>query len=209
MSKLIFCMLILHIHVCFSNDPSISAVRLLYRQAATEEHACRELLNILETYNTGNDPLLAGYKASALMLMAKHVFNPLNKWSYFCKGKKMLDAAIDADKNNVELRFLRFAVQTSAPSFLGYCYAVQRDKAFLLSAVHQINDTSLKEWIISFLRNSSFLSARERQDLLSLVPSQSNSYLRLLTCGETISKENELVYGSKKPCLRYIKFPGS
>lgn len=84
------------------------------------------------------------------MMMAKHVVNPFAKLSYFKKGKNMLEKAIEADSENVELRFLRYAAQTNAPSFLGYDDHIAGDKKFLLQTGDSI-DKTLKNFISSQL----------------------------------------------------------
>ncbi len=71
--------------------PSIDEIRSLYEKAVTDESACNKLIEILSPYNEKNNPLYAGYKASAIMMMAKHVFNPFSKMSYFKKGKRILE----------------------------------------------------------------------------------------------------------------------
>lgn len=121
---------------CFAKEPSIEEVRSLYRQAVKEEKECKELIDLLAPYNENNDPLLLGYKAGATMLMAKHALSPFSKLSYFKKGRKLLQKAIDADKENIELRFLRFGIQTNAPSFLGYKDSIEEDKLFLIRSIN-------------------------------------------------------------------------
>ena len=41
------------------------------------------------------------------MMMAKHVFNPFSKLSYFKKGKQMLENAIETDGQNLELEIFK------------------------------------------------------------------------------------------------------
>lgn len=95
----------------YADIPSKSEVRSAFQKAAIEERSCSGLIKMLEVYNENNNPLLAGYKACATMMMAKYVFNPFTKLSYFSKGKSLLEKCIKADKQNIELRFLRYTVQ--------------------------------------------------------------------------------------------------
>lgn len=148
-----------------ASDPSIKSVRELYQQAAAKEEFCKKLLTILEPYSEKNNVLLAGYKGCATMLKAKYNFNPFAKLSNFIKGKNLLEKSIEMDKNNIELRFLRFAVQTNTPSFLGYKSAIKDDKIFLLNYYHNITDAQLKHWLISFLKTSTSLTAKEKQNI--------------------------------------------
>ena len=141
----------------FAKTPSLTQVRSLYEQAANDEKACRELLEWLKPYNESNNPLLYGYRAASTMMMANYVFNPFSKLSYFNKGKKMLGTAINADGKNVELRFIRFGVQTNVPSFLGYNNYVERDKIFLKQSIPGIEDQNLKNMIVSYFKKRGYL----------------------------------------------------
>ncbi|MGZ5220500.1 MAG: hypothetical protein ACXWC7_10485 [Chitinophagaceae bacterium] len=149
----------------FTGTPSIQEVRQIYQEAASGEKQCKKLVALLAPYTEKNNPLLAGYKGSATMLMARYADNPFTKLSYFKKGKKMVEKAIVADQMNVELRFLRFAAQTNAPSFLGYADDIETDKAFLLKSISQLRDPELRITIISYLKNSGALTTKQKQQL--------------------------------------------
>lgn len=88
------------------------------------------------------------------MLMAKHVINPFSKLSYFKKGRIMLEKAINTDKNNVELRFLRYTIQTSVPAFLNYSQDKKQDKEFLISSLVSLEDHELKQAINNYLKKT-------------------------------------------------------
>ncbi|HUZ60479.1 MAG TPA: hypothetical protein VMU83_17040 [Hanamia sp.] len=143
--------------------PSIGEVRSLYQKSMTSEDACKKLIQILESYK--KDPLYLGYSGCATMLMAKHAFNPFSKFSYFKKGKRMLEEAIKADEKNFELRFLRFTAQTNMPSFLGYNGNITKDKTFILDSFSQIKDVKLEEYVLPSLRESKDLTQSEKEKL--------------------------------------------
>jgi hypothetical protein len=149
----------------FSSAFSITQVRSLYQKAATEEKSCTELISLLKPWDAENNPLLAGYKACASMMMAKYTINPIRKLSYFIKGINALEKAITADKANSVLRFLRFGIQTNIPFFLGYKENIHGDKSFLLDSISHLNDLELKTWIISYLNESNNLTFTEKQNI--------------------------------------------
>ena len=131
--------------------PTLAKVRSLYALTEKQEQACKELMEILSPYNEKNNPLYLGYKSSATMMMARYVSNPFSKLSYFNRGKKMLEKAVNADKYNIELRSLRFLVQSNVPSFLGYNDDIDSDKTFIISNAHLVKDPELKKNIIYFM----------------------------------------------------------
>ena len=166
MKKLFILGLLFYGFTAFGIVPvDMNEVRTLYKEAVTSEKSCKELVEISSGFNEKNNPLMLGYKGSGTMLMAKHVMNPFSKMSYFKKGKQMLEKASEVDKNNIELRFLRFTAQTNMPSFLGYNNSIDYDKKFILNSFSQIKDIKLKEFILPVLHKSKYLTVEEKQQL--------------------------------------------
>jgi hypothetical protein len=64
----------------------------------------------------------------------------------------MLANAIKMDSNNAELRLLRLAAQTKAPSFLGYHQDIKRDKRFLKHRLPHIKNAPRKKFIIERIK---------------------------------------------------------
>jgi hypothetical protein len=144
-------MLLLFSSFAYAKVPAIKDVRIMLHSATTNEEACIKLINLLGPYNETNNPLLFGYRGGATMLMAKHVFNPFSKLSYFKKGRSMLETAIKVEKNNIELRFLRYSIQTNVPGFLNYNSDKNSDRAFLSSSITRLKDQELQKIISDYL----------------------------------------------------------
>src|SRR5690606_36620238 len=114
----------------FCQNPPLNNVRILFQKAAVDERSCFELIALLEPIDS-SDHLLYGYKGANLMISAKYVFNPFRQLSRCNNGKRMLDIALSGGGSDVELRFLRFAIQKNSPSFLGYNQYLEKDRQFL------------------------------------------------------------------------------
>lgn len=162
-----FCLLMMTEHI-YGGPPSISQVRNMYQLAASQESQCKKLISDLGSYNENNNPLLGGYRACAIMIMAKYVFNPFDKLSKFNEGKKLLEKCIRKDSSKTELQYLRLTIQCNAPAFLGYKSSVQQDKTFLMASVANMKDVQLKKQVISFLLGSGLLSEAEKKKLNAL-----------------------------------------
>ncbi|MEO6135614.1 MAG: hypothetical protein ABIP35_10705 [Ginsengibacter sp.] len=143
--------------------PTKEQVRPMYKKAANSEAACKDLIKILAPFNENNNALLSGYKGSATMMMAKYVFNPFSKMSYFNKGKNILENAINTEKNNVELRFIRYCVQTNIPFFLGYKSDIKPDKEFILASLKKLDEIPLRTMIVEYFGEQEDLSSLEKQ----------------------------------------------
>jgi len=144
-----------------ANSSVLPEIRTLYLKAKNDETSCRRIIDI--GMPTESQEVVKGYKACATIIMAEHTFNPSKKLSYFNKGKAELDKLVQSNNNNPELRFLRFTIQSNAPSFLGYNKAIDEDKSFLLKTLPTIKDSGLKKMIADYLRKSAQLSSTEKQ----------------------------------------------
>jgi len=135
----------------FADNHELENIRMMFHKAESSQIVCLELIEQLQPYNEDNNVLFMGYKACATMLMAKHVFNPFSKLSHFKRGREMLEKAIQFDRNNIELRFLRYTIQTNVPSFLNYSQSKDLDRLFLVNSLNKLNDQKLKKIIAAYL----------------------------------------------------------
>lgn len=146
-----------------SENPDVNRLRNLYEEALNNNDKAEELISYID--KTKITPLAIGYKGSAVMLLAKHSYNPFSKYRYFNEGKSFLEEAIRLDSTSFELIYLRFSVQTNCRSFLSYNTCIQKDKLFLINALNNIYDSGLKNKIISVLKNSKYVSENEKQKI--------------------------------------------
>ena len=165
MKRFFFILLFVFAAKGYSYAINPAEVRKLYHEAATKSDACKKLLIILDSYNETNNPLFAGYRGCATMMMANYIFNPVKKLSNFYKGRTLLEKSIANDKQNIELLFLRFTIQTNTPFFLNYKSEIKGDKKTLLSAVTKLKDVQLQQLIVSFLIASDYLTINEKNNL--------------------------------------------
>jgi hypothetical protein len=117
----------------------IEALRLKFYESINEKSAAKKFLEELEKIDKGDYPLIIGYRAAVKMIMAKHTLNPIYKYIYFVEGKKLLEAAVSKDSNNIELRFIRLSIQTNVPAFLGYKSELEKDKDFVRANLKKLN----------------------------------------------------------------------
>lgn len=104
------------------------------------------------------------YYASLVMKEAKFALSPFTKLERFNKGKELLEAVINQNKNNAEYRFLRLMVQENAPSMLGYNDELQQDAQLITNNFNQLSD-AVKTVILNYSRTSEALSYSELKEL--------------------------------------------
>lgn len=135
--------------VGYSQVCDIKEIRSLYEEASDSQTSLDSLIAKLE-YCKHTDVLKA-YMGVSQMILAKHVFNPFKKSRLFFSGRDMLEKAISDDSDNIELRFLRFCVQSSAPNFLGYNNSIKEDEKMIKDRYKALDDQNLMNKIESYL----------------------------------------------------------
>lgn len=93
--------------------------------------------DMLEELKKSDDKKSKGYYGAYQMIQAKHLFSPFAKLKSFNSGKIKLEQAIKSLPQDVELRYLRFAIQTSIPKMLNYSANIAKDKEFMLSKIKE------------------------------------------------------------------------
>ncbi|MBK9731628.1 MAG: hypothetical protein IPO83_10150 [Chitinophagaceae bacterium] len=141
-------------------------LRELFYKASRDASAAEVFYNEMKQVTEKDGGILLGYRAMAEFMKCYHSFNPVNKLLYFDKGKDHLNSAVQSDSMNIELRYLRFSVQTNVPVFLGYKENIAQDKQFIMENLGSIsNDAALQKMIVSFLLSSNYCSEKEKQQL--------------------------------------------
>lgn len=118
------------------------------------------------------DVVLLAYYGASTAAAPNCIGNPAKKIAYFRRGKQMLDDAVAKKPGQLEIRFLRFATQTKAPSFLGYNANIQDDKKFILENIKQFGsqpaNREIAAKIAGFMVDSGQLTSNESARIKTL-----------------------------------------
>jgi len=162
--KALFVVFIVFSIVALANNDLI-AIRMELNLAAEDEKVAQTFYNQMSPVNDSSPPILIGFKAISILIMGKHAFNPYTKLKHFYRGKEMLDKAI-ALETNLELHFLRFAVQTNIPSFLPYTGDIEYDKKYIFLNLGKSKDKDLIKRIILYLSQTKYCSDADLKQIL-------------------------------------------
>lgn len=142
MKKVFLTLVFFFAMMCYGQD--LSDFRYLLQKGENSETATKTLIaTSQEAYTKTKKPIYEAFFAVGNFFMAKHVVNPLSKYSYFSKGKKALENAVNKDPNNLEIRFMRYISQEQTPAFLGYNKDLKSDKTFILAEYKKSKDEDL------------------------------------------------------------------
>ena len=147
----------------FAQDSVMIELRGLFYLATISE----TYVSKTEDYMNNNEERKAfgAYSSMLLFMQAKYAINPYTKLSYFKKGRKKMEQTLTLYPNSLENRFLRLAIQTKLPGFLGYHGSKKDDKEYLLKHYKKEKDWDLKARIKLFLKENDIISLEEYNQL--------------------------------------------
>jgi hypothetical protein len=146
--------------------PDLHRVRDLYRRAPEVKKFALQLDQLLSPVDSAaSAPVLVCYKGASEMIKAKYALNPFSKLEQFNRGKALINKAFSRDTLNLEIRFIRFSIQSNLPAFLGYHEEMDRDKTFLLENTRSSKDPELQEMITNYLSSLRLISPEELKEL--------------------------------------------
>lgn len=146
---LLFTILFFQMH----SAQNLTDYRALLKSGETSEVAAKSLITKSETaFKSTNQPIYKGFSAIGNFLMAKHVFSPFKKMSYFNTGKSQLEKALKDEPKNLELRLMRLITQENIPKLLNYNQNITEDRNFLKLEYKNTNDQNLKIYIKEYLK---------------------------------------------------------
>lgn len=134
-----------------AQDVNLDEVRRNLRYAPTNKAVCEKMINLLEGQATKSSTHL-GYLGAYQAIWAEHASNPFSKLRTFNKGKGNVEKAITNDRQNVELRFIRYSIQRNVPKMLGYNKEVEIDRAILEKEGAAVKNPLVKRMITEVLK---------------------------------------------------------
>ncbi|GAA0723375.1 hypothetical protein GCM10009430_26750 [Aquimarina litoralis] len=138
----------------FTTTTDIVEVRNLYRYAKDTKENTEKFYKATQNTDYQGNPVLSAYHGCALTLKASYADRTGEKISFFRKGKKLIEAAIEVEPDNIELRMIRLSVQTSAPRITRYNKNKDEDKSFLTNNIEKVSSPKLKKFIKGFMSTS-------------------------------------------------------
>jgi len=143
----------------------LQQVRTLYYRTAEDKQAASQLNKLMLQVDSNAAPVMVCYKGANEMIQARYSLNPIAKFDKFSKGKELIQKAISRDTLNLEMRFIRFSIQTNLPSFLGYRDNMDQDKRYLLYNTKTSNDPELRKIIFNYLSGLAMIKPEELKQL--------------------------------------------
>jgi hypothetical protein len=125
---------------------------------AMESGNAEELNNKINSIKKSSIPEKEAYEGALLMKKADIASKAKEKLNLFKAGRIKLEAAIAADKENTEYRFLRLILQEHAPKIVKYRDQIEEDSKMISSNFKNLS-SFLKDIITDYSKKSKFLKS--------------------------------------------------
>lgn len=147
----------------------INGWRLELRRAIESKDVTDSLYNVLSNIKS-KQPVVVAYIGALNGLKAKYSWNPYSKIKFINSAEDAFEQAVKNDPHNVEIRFLRFSVETNVPGFLHMDKNMDADKNEIVQQLQAKNypdpgNKDLTASIVKFLIDSGRCSESELQFL--------------------------------------------
>ena len=105
------------------------------------------------------------YQAVSEALLAQSAWNPFKKLSQVMKYDKLMSTIIKEDPKNVEIRFLRLAIEYNLPSFLMMSSHLEEDVDQIVNNLSSVSKMQVNpmfgKYIFYFLKETNLCSQEE------------------------------------------------
>jgi hypothetical protein len=144
---------------------TLDEARNVFTESINSKTACEIAYKKISQIPNSENHLLMGYKAAISIAMAKHLKTAKEKISHFNKGKQLLENSISKDEKNVELRFLRFSIQSNCPAALKYNKSLTSDKTFIIENLSSVQNPTIRSRIKEYMLQLKDISQEQKQKL--------------------------------------------
>lgn len=142
---------------------SLADVRKEFHKAVLDPKQSRSFHHFMRDYENPPSTIQA-YAAVSEAMLAQVIWNPFTKLSQVIKYDKQMEIIVKEDPENIEIRFLRLAIEYNLPAFLGMSDHIAEDMGVIKSGIKASNidlDSYYREYIFYFLQQTNLCSNEE------------------------------------------------
>lgn len=151
--------------ISYGSTYTVDQARIAFEIAATNEDKTTELLNNLNDSNL--TPILLAYRGATEALMGKFAGVPWSKYTWCKQSMRTFEKAVAAEPENIEIRYLRIAIQIHLPAILNMSGDIESDKACILKNLKFSHNELMNKKIAQYLLANTTCSEQEKTTLFA------------------------------------------
>jgi hypothetical protein len=157
--------ILLTLLLCVSIPSSkLNEIRRSFKNASDNKENAETFYELVQSKEYSDEMLYTAYDGASEIILSKYLGSNLEKLKYFNQGSEKIDAAVEADASNTEIRFIRLVIQMNTPKFLNYYENIHEDKEFLISHYPECS-SSVRKMISEYASMSDSFSTEEKTQL--------------------------------------------
>lgn len=86
---------------------------------------------------------ILGYTAALEAIMTKTTWNVFKKMTFLRKSEASFAKAVEKAPNDIEVRFMRMAVQFEIPEYLGFSEDIETDRKFIIANIDNFDTNGI------------------------------------------------------------------
>ncbi len=162
LTKLLMFVLGLNLLYGFTSSINLAKVRQFYDHIQINEAYADSIVKLTSNYTKlGAEAWV--YHGAAQCAKAQFYINPISKYNQCKKGLDIINNAANKHSNVLEVRYVRFTIETNLPSIMPFTDHQKADKAFVLANINAQHSNYLR--IKSFLLKYGNLTESEKKKL--------------------------------------------
>ncbi|MEX2410126.1 MAG: hypothetical protein WD607_01935 [Candidatus Paceibacterota bacterium] len=143
----------------------LHTIRTSYFSGPKTEESAKAFTEIMDNVDL-NSAVLKAYQGASFALQAHYGKGIKEKKGYFEHAVAHLEAAVQENPENVEIRLIRLSVQENSPRIVKYKTNMDEDKAMVLEHFEKQSEV-VKKCIRDYVNHSDFFSEEEKAHVLN------------------------------------------
>lgn len=127
----------------FSQKENLKELRNEYIEAL---HDCDQAARVYGLFLEVDNPSakVLAYRGALEAIMTKTTWNLFKKINYLNNSELSFKKAVEKSPSDVEIRFMRMAVQYEIPEYLGYSENIEEDRKFIVKNIDNFDTATLE-----------------------------------------------------------------
>lgn len=143
----------------------LDTIRASYFSGPKTEESAKDFTEIMGNVDS-NSAVLKAYQGASFALQAKYGKGIKEKKEFFEQAVSHIEAAVQEEPENVEIRLVRLSVQENSPRIVKYKDNMDEDKALVLEHFEKQSE-AVKKCIRDYVSHSDFFSEEEKAQVLN------------------------------------------
>ena len=144
----------------FAASEDLNSARAYFQNSKDNQATAEKLQSLTQNQTSA---VLKAYNGASFAILAKHQGNPYKKLEFLKKGLGIINSAVLLDADEIEIRYVRFAIEENIPNFVSFTSHIESDKKMLIGNLNSSH--SHYKIIKAYLMKSKKISEADKKKI--------------------------------------------